>query len=53
MTVARSFGQVAGELVGRVGLGQVQDPVADQVAEATNTMAWLTGADRSRPDTAP
>ena len=27
------FGQVADELVGRVGLDQVQDPVADQVAE--------------------
>ena len=46
-------GQVADELVGRVGLDQVQDPTAVQVAEVTNTMAWLTGVDRSRPDTAP
>jgi hypothetical protein len=34
---------VADELVGRVRLDQVQDPVAGQEAEATNTMAWLTG----------
>jgi hypothetical protein len=33
MTVARSFGQVADELVGRVGRDQVQDPIADQEAE--------------------
>jgi hypothetical protein len=33
MTVARSFGRVADELVGLVGLDQVQDPAADQQAE--------------------
>jgi hypothetical protein len=53
MTVARSFGQVADELVGRVGLDQVQDRLPTRWPRATNTMAWLTGVDRSRPDTAP
>jgi hypothetical protein len=44
---------VAHEPVGRVGLDQVQEPGAERQAEGDDTMAWLTGVDRSRPDTAP
>jgi hypothetical protein len=32
-----------------VDLDQVQDPVTGQQAEATNTMAWVTTVDWSRP----
>jgi transposase, IS6 family len=34
-------------------ISQVQDRLPTRWPRATNTMAWLTGVDRSRPDTAP
>ena len=53
MTVARSFGQVADELVGRVGLDQVQDPVAGQVAEGDEGHGLADRGGPQSPDTAP
>jgi hypothetical protein len=46
------LGQPADELAGHIHLDHVQEPVADQQAEGTNAIAWPTGVDRSRRDTA-
>ena len=41
MTAARSFGQVADELVGRVGLDQVSDYAARKGITVEETERWL------------
>ena len=44
---------MANVLVGGVDIDQVQDPVADQQPDGTNTIACVTTVDCSRPDSAP